>query len=291
VLRNFIYQRRGDIKIWVDRSYADPAFVEILADPDRLFEDSACEVIKDQRKIKVGNLPVRIAGIERRIYVKRYNAFSLRYRLGSVFTRSGGLKSLQGAAILQQAGIHTAKPVAAIEARAHGALCKSFFLSEEIAGGMTADAGWIGQLKQLTSSEGFGRRRTFLAELGKLFRLLHSEGIYHNDLKDANILTVPARDDCSFSFFLLDLEGVRRYRSLSEKRTTKNLVQLNRTLGRYLSAAQKLMVLKNYLGDSFSNRRLRRKLVADVVRESKRLDAMKVRSGLSARSAAQINHG
>ena len=46
---------------------------------------------------------------------------------------------------------------------------------------------------------------------------------------------------------LLDLEGVRQYRALSESRRIKNLVQLNRTLGRYLRNVQKLWVLQAYL--------------------------------------------
>src|SRR5262249_27902343 len=71
---------------------------------------------------------------------------------------------------------------------------------------------------------------------------------------------------------LLDLEGIRRYRKLNRRRQMKNLVQLNRTLGKYLRATDKLRFLESYLGPSFSNRIGKRDWVASVLRQSHRLD-------------------
>jgi len=111
--------------------------------------------------------------------------------------------------------------------------------------------------------------------MGGLFRTLHRQGVYHNDLKDANILAAPARDGASVDLYLLDLEGVRQYRSLSESRRIKNLVQLNRTLGRHLSRTQRMMLLRAYLARSFGDRRLRRRWIAKVILASNHLDASK----------------
>jgi CheY-like chemotaxis protein len=82
------------------------------------------------------------------------------------------------------------------------------------------------------------------------------------------------------ALFLLDLEGVRQYRAVSESRRIKNLVQLHRTLGRYLRNVQKLRVLRAYLDRDSASRQLRRRISEQVVRESKRLDADKIRHGL-----------
>ena len=106
-------------------------FIERLAHADQLLRDPTCQIIKDQKKIKVGRLNVAVAGIVRSVYVKRYNAFSLRYKITSPFIRSGALRALRGAAILRQANIATAVPVAAVEHRFGGVLSKSFFISEE----------------------------------------------------------------------------------------------------------------------------------------------------------------
>jgi serine/threonine protein kinase len=249
-------------------------FIERLADADQLLRDPTCQIIKDQKKIKVGRLNVAVAGIVRSVYVKRYNAFSLRYKITSPFVRSGALRALRGAAILRQANIATAVPVAAVEHRFGGVLSKSFFISEEIARGKTIDAYWREHLRVLPGREGFKRRRNFLISLAWMFRTLHAQNIYHNDLKDANILAI-ANGFESESLALLDLEGIRECSLLSDKRRTKNLVQLHRTLGRNLRWTDKAVFLKSYLDVSFVDGRVKRRLVENVLRESRRVDLLK----------------
>ena len=271
----FIVEKRGSATVWLSGAYADPAFVGLLADADRLFDDSKCQVIKDQKKIKVGRLNVSIAGKICSIYVKRYNVFSLRYKLGSLFSQSGALRSLQGADVLAASGIATATPVAGIEDRICGMLRKSFFVSEEIAGAKTADVYWIEKLQDRKGRTGFQIRRAYLARLAGLFHALHARQIYHDDLKDANIMAVAGGDDRSVNFFLLDLEGVRRCARLSERRRVKNLVQLYRTLGKHLTRSQGLSFLKNYLSASYADRVLKRKLVVSVLRRAHRVNRRK----------------
>jgi hypothetical protein len=79
----------------------------LAPDPDHFFDLPGCEIIKDQKKIKVARIKIEIQGDMKTVYVKRYNAFSWRYRLGSLFQSSGALKSLNGAAILSESGILT----------------------------------------------------------------------------------------------------------------------------------------------------------------------------------------
>ena len=223
-----------------------PSLIGLLADADRLFDRSDCVIVKDQSKVKIGR--VRLQGRDSKIpvYIKRYNSFCWRYRIQSLFSRSGAARSLRGAAILREAEIPTAKPLAAIDVRHWGILQKSFYLSEEIIAAKTADAYWREHLKPAPDAAGFHQRRRFLTNLSRLFRRLHSERIYHNDLKDFNILVrkgIHGKEE----FFVLDLEGVRRCAFLSKRRRVKNLVQLNRTLGRFLSRTEKLCFLKSYL--------------------------------------------
>jgi tRNA A-37 threonylcarbamoyl transferase component Bud32 len=154
-------------------------------------------------------------------------------------------------------------------------LNRSFFLSEEIENGKTADAYWREELLTVRGKEGTQRRKRFLQGIGELFRCLHQQNVYHNDLKDANILVQPGFSTGGEHFYLLDLEGIRRYRRLNRRRQTKNLVQLNRTLGKYLRATEKLRFLESYLGPSFSNRIDKRDWVASVLRQSNRLDRLR----------------
>ena len=288
---NFILYKLENAVIWIDRRFADKQFIERLADADKLFAEPRSEVIKDQRKIKVGRINLQVAGASHSLYVKRYNAFSLRYKIISPLMRSGAFRALAGAAILNAVKIPIATPIAAVENRQRGALTKSFFISEEIAGGKTVDAYWRDELKSLPGKEGFRSRRRFLAELASLFTALHGQQVYHNDLKDANILAVAEDSSKSVRLFLLDLEGVRRSTILSPARRMKNLVQLNRTFGGYLRRVEKLFFVKTYMGVNFAERQGKRGLIESVLSESTRLDNVKARQMRSFRLGINASHG
>lgn len=253
----------------------DDALIEQVADPDRLLQLPECEIIKDQLKIKVGCVPFVLAGRHSRIYVKRYNVFAWRYRVGSLVIESAALKALRGAGILTAAGVATARPIAAVEERQGRMLTRSFYLTEEVAASKIANRFWLEDLAPLTGVEGRRRRRAFLKFLGELFARLHQKNIYHNDLKDYNILVVPQGADRRPEFFLLDIEGVRGLSALSRRRRIKNLVQINRTLGRYLSRSQRMGFLKAYWAIAGSEGRERKAWAREVEQASQALDRQK----------------
>lgn len=276
---NSLFLKMGSSSLWVAHDLDGDPKLPMLADPDLLFSLPQCEIIKDQRKIKVGRVPLEIRGKIKGIYLKRYNVFSWRYRLGSLFVESPAMRSWTGAGTLMQAGFFTGEPIAAVECRSWGMLKKSFYLSEEIPQGRTVDVYWREQLSPMRGSEGFRKRRDFLKDLARLFRGLHQLNIYHNDLKDANILVCSGAGQQGEFFYLLDLEGIRRYRHLNRRRQIKNLVQLNRTLGRLLRRTEKLYVLKVYLGDAFNHRGETREWIKRVLKESDRGDRRSLRKG------------
>ena len=266
----FVSAQHDSASMRLKRNLAGPSMVKLMADADRLLERSDCVIIKDERKIKVGRIPLEWDGNKLVVYIKRYNAFSLRYRLQSIFVCSGAENSLRGAAILSAVGIATAPPVAAVEHRAGGMLFKSFYVSEEIKEGKTADAYWKEKIGLLRGRPGARHRRRFLRDLAGLFSSLHDHNIYHNDLKDANIVIGPEE-----SFSLLDLEGVRRDARLSRSRRIKNLVQLNRTLGKYLKRSERWYFLTCYLKLAGLDRRATKRWAKDLHEQSVRLDKIK----------------
>jgi serine/threonine protein kinase len=282
VLPDFERHQRGSATIWLSRRYAEQPFLDILRDADQLFANPDCQIIKDQKKIKVGRLAVTVAGRRQMLFIKRYNAYALRRRFVSPFVQSGAFRALGGASILNAAEIPSATPVAAVEHRNRLAIVKSFFITEELIGGKTVDTYWQENLSASAGPAIACRRRGFLSQLGKLFRALHDEQIYHNDLKDANILAVPDDHAGGVKLFLLDLEGVKRYGKLVSGRKLKNLVQINRTLGRYLRHPDKLVFLKAYMNQSFRDRNVRRRLVRSVLRESARIDSGKAGNAAAA---------
>ncbi|MBI2347154.1 MAG: hypothetical protein HYV05_00725 [Deltaproteobacteria bacterium] len=267
-----LFVRAGSSSLWLAPVLAGKAEIDLLADPDLLFARPGCELIKDQKKIKVARLRLEIGGAARGVYLKRYNVFSWRYRLGSLWLPSGAARSWAGANVLLEAGFHTGQPLAAVECRSWGMLTKSFYLSEEIPGSRTADLHWREELAPLGGPGGFRRRRSFLKLLAGLFGALHGRSIYHNDLKDANILVCSGNSGAEESFYLLDLEGIRSYRCLNRRRRIKNLVQLHRTFGKLLHGSQKLYWLRSYLGENFRDRKERRQWIRQILSESRRRD-------------------
>jgi len=268
---DFVFQKQGKAAIWANPKLLANINLDLIANPDRLFACPDCEVVKDQLKVKVGRITLTIDGVATGIYVKRYNAFSTRYRIASLVLSSGAVKALRGAGVLSQAGISTGKPLAAVELRSGGMLKGSFFVTEEIRAGKTADDYWQNNLMPIKGAEGFKHRRKFLKSLAELFSQLHRLGIYHNDLKDANIL-VTANVAGSESFVLLDLEGVRGFRYLSMRRRVKNLVQINRTLGKFLSQTEKLHFLNWYLRRDSGDKSTQIRWISDIQRGTERAD-------------------
>lgn len=270
--------RLGDCSLWISReAYDSAAAIELLADPDRLFSEPRAEVVKDQKKIKVARISGGIAGSAANVYLKRYNAFSWRYRLFSILGPSAARRAWRGASILIENGFQTGRPVAAVECRSWGMLTKSFYVSQEIPSAKTVDACWIEELSRGRGAEERRRRRELLQASAALFRRLHQARIYHNDLKDANILVGPADRYTEQSFFLLDLEGIRRVSRLGLRRRIKNLVQLNRTLGRFVSRAEKWRWARVYLGPEFHDRATRRIWLQRIVKATARADAHSMR--------------
>jgi serine/threonine protein kinase len=285
LLPDFVAQKRDGATLWVHRKFADRTFVDLLTNVDRWFDDPQCQIIKDEKKTKVGRLAVKIGDQVHPFYLKQFNTVSLRHRFLSLFGSSRAFRSLRGATILRGAGIPTVTPVAAVEYRACGALTKSVFISNEIAEGKTADAYWTKELQPLRGREGAEHRRRFLRDLAKLFRSLHAQHVYHDDLKDANILAARDAAASSVAFFLLDFDGVRRCSRLSQRRRLKNLVQLHRTLGRYMRRPEKLYFIKSYLGSAFGDRIMKRRLISTVLRQTHRVELIKARQAAEARAS------
>lgn len=269
---DFVFQQQRGAAIWFIPERVGMESAVLLENPDALFDRPGSQIIKDQRKIKVGRVPLTVAGQQRFVYLKRFNAFCWRYRLGSLFSSSGAVRALRGACVLKEAKIPAARAIAAMEFRHCGMLTKSFFLTDEIVGGKTANAYWRKEFQELTGADVNRRRRNFLQRLASLFRHLHDHNIYHNDLKDNNIVVIPGNDHQAESVFLLDLEGIRQYRRLSWRRRVKNLVQLNRTLGLYLRRIDKCVFAKYYLADFFADRRQKRRWITAVLKGSREKD-------------------
>jgi tRNA A-37 threonylcarbamoyl transferase component Bud32 len=237
----------GRLRAWLAPGIDPITAIAPDGDPDRLLTRPDCHVVKLQRKVTVGRVTTP-AGC---LYVKRYTLHAWRVALGSIGRWSPARRAFDAARRLAARGFGVPEVVAAVEDRRLGVLRRSFFVTREVTGAVTADRYW-----EAVAARSASERRQFASWLGDVFRRLHAAGVYHNDLKDVNVLVRPGAD--GLEAVLLDLERVRIGHSVSRRRRTKNLVQLERTLGRAVGATTRLRFLRAYLGPGASGLEIRR---------------------------------
>jgi hypothetical protein len=247
----------GGLHAWLAPDVDPHTAIAPDADPDRLLTRPDCRLVKLQNKVMVG----RVATAAGTLYVKRYTVHAWRVAIASLGRPSPARRAFVAAERLAALGFGVPEVVAAVDDRRAGILRRSFFLTREVTDAMTADRAWSALAGRPS------RRRSLARALGELFRRLHAAGVYHGDLKDVNVLV---RDGpAGPAPILLDLERVRIGRAVGRRRRIKNLVQLERTLGRTAGASARLRFLDAYLGPE-AGRRRRRAWAAAVVAAASR---------------------
>ncbi|HLK10446.1 MAG TPA: lipopolysaccharide kinase InaA family protein [Candidatus Binatia bacterium] len=261
--------RWGGWRAWVATGIRLTEAIAPCGDPDVLLTRPDCRLVKFQRKVTVG----RVTTAAGPLYVKRYSVFAWRVALASIGRLSPAARAWQAAAALAARGFATPEVVAALECRRAGVLRRSFLITREVTDAVTADRRWADVLAMPPGAPRREARRALARALGALFGRLHAAGVYHGDLKDVNVLV---RGSASApACVLLDLERVR-LGPVSHRRRVKNLMQLERTLGRRASRTDRLRALAAYVGQD-GDRRARRGWARAVLRAAAAKDRGKTR--------------
>ncbi|MCW5892603.1 MAG: glycosyltransferase [bacterium] len=253
----------GPLRAWVAPGERLTDAVGPDGDPDRLLTHPHCRVVKFQRKVAVGDIDTPVGTL----FVKRYNVHAWRVLVASLGQPSPAVRAFMAAAALAERGFGVPPVVAAVEYRRAGLCMRSFFVTRAVTEAETADVRWQALTRRAADRACRHARRALARALGTLFRALHARGVYHADLKDVNILVRGAPE--APELVLLDLERVTVGPAPSLRRRTKNLVQLERTLGRLASRTDRLRILVAYLGPE-AERAVRRRWAKRVLRAAAR---------------------
>ncbi|MDH3974419.1 MAG: hypothetical protein OEV42_09095 [Deltaproteobacteria bacterium] len=250
------------IKAGSKRGWAAEGFRSLFnEDIDRLCDVGECEIIKNQKRVKV----CRIIWNGEPLFIKRYNPYSLWNTLEALAFGSKAMRSWKGAHLLSSRGINTAEPVAAIDCRSLGLPGKCFYVTREIS---ESEISVEYYEKRFIKGKGaVEEKRHFIRSLARLFRDLHKEGIYHNDLKDYNILV--RNEEGKPRFFLLDLEGVQSFSQLPQRCLIENLMQVNRTIGRIMTNTDRITFIREYCNNGGWKALARLVLAASAVKDRK----------------------
>lgn len=182
-------------------------------------------------------------------------------------------------------GIATPEPLALVEVRGAGLVRGSVIVTRFV-----EDAQDLHRFVNLSWS-GLAPReaRAVLAALARFVAKLHSEGLYHNDLKPTNVLVRGGGGGGGAEFLLLDLDGLSLRKRLTERRRAKNLAQIEDYARLYfarVSRRARLRFFAEYLRAARIGRQAARRLLMRIEREVRaRAERRARRAALSGRAA------
>ncbi len=229
------------------------------------------DLLSSARFQEVKNIPRNRAGFfatpQGTVFVKRFTPASWVEGVLERIRGSRAARSLRAAAMLTGGGFLVPAPLAAREEIAAGAIVASWIFSEALIGARVfsrfIERGYAPAQEQKL------RRRAALGAVARCVRRLHDAGLFTSDLQETNLMLDEADGEIKIHF--VDLDGFRRLARVSWRRRRRNLVQLDRSVGRFMSRSERLRFLYTYLGAQ-PDRDAVRKLAARLMRERRHKD-------------------
>ena len=220
-------------------------------------------------KQDAGTIVTLMSDSTQSVVVKRHQLTHWRRRADVLLHGSPARRAWRGAQLLQTHGFPVPQPLAVVEKRKAGLIQESVYISQALPHPSLSDY-W----RESAPHWSVTQRRLFLRELALFVRSFHAAGLYSGDLRDANLLV----EECEvqygprWRFCLVDLDRLKHDPNLTLRRRVKNLVQLDRTLGRRARQTERLFFLYTYLGSPLPSSEQRRSLLKTLLSVRRRKD-------------------
>jgi tRNA A-37 threonylcarbamoyl transferase component Bud32 len=207
----------------------------------------------------------------RRCFIKRVEEGTFAKGLIARIRGSRAVRILRGARMLRAAGFACPRPLLAVEERVFGAVRASWVASEALPDARVMSSFMLGD------GRNFHRRQWLARLIAQEICRLHDAGLYTLDMQETNLMLEAAGNEVRIYF--LDLEDFRVARPVSWERRFRNLIHLDRSIGRFASRSRRLRFFYSYLGGK-PPRAQARSLVRRLLEEKQRLDRRK-RKGIT----------
>ncbi len=240
-----------------------PRWSGLLEHPGDLFASARFQEVKNIARNRAGFF----ATPQGTVFIKRFTPGSWAEGMMERIRGSRAARSLRAAAMLTRGGFLVPAPLAAREEIAAGAIVTSWIFSEALIGARVFSR--FIERGHAPAREEKVRRRTALSAVARCVRRLHDAGLFSSDLQETNLMLDETDGEIKIHF--VDLDGFRRLARVSWRRRRRNLVQLDRSVGRFMSRSERLRFLYTYLGAQ-SDRAAVRKLAARLMRERRHKD-------------------
>jgi tRNA A-37 threonylcarbamoyl transferase component Bud32 len=233
---------------WLGRDVSSPELMKLLQDPGGAFSAPGCIMVKNSNTTSSCTLPITLGDKTTGVFIKRYNYQSSIYALKYLLRSSRGKRTWKAAHALLARDIPTPVPVACAEKRSARILLESFLITHAVAPAMP--------LSRLFPEAGSGPHagravdtREIIRRAARLVRMMHDRGIWHRDLKAANIL-VQNLSGNTMHLYVTDLDGIRIKDTIRPEERIIDLARLNRSLitSPALSMRDRHCFLQWYLG-------------------------------------------
>lgn len=212
------------------REVSERDVATVLAACDASRSDAGCQILKADARAQVSAVSAgNLSWI-----VKDYRNGGWLRRAADLFRGSPARRAWLGGHGLLARGIGSARPLAFVERRRFGVPVASTIVLEDLRGLESAD----------DCPTDWADEREILAALSRLAIDLHRRGGIHGDLKASHVLLERAADGLNGR--LIDLDGVRFRRRLSDRARIHSLAQLNASLPDHISNAERLRAFGRY---------------------------------------------
>jgi serine/threonine protein kinase len=200
----------GKLRWQVRSPFLSAPIMAILKNPDEYLAKREWQ-IKDRRIHTIARVPATLAG-PASLVVRRLNYGKFIHRLRDTFRPTRAHRALQRGWLLEQAGVRTPRAIAAGVIRRWRLPQRAYLITEEVPGAE--------KLAHFMTQHGSVPRIVIL-RLADLLARLHESGFIHRDLKASNILL-----DAGLQPYLIDLDGVRRFKRIDQPRAVFDLGRL-----------------------------------------------------------------
>ena len=181
----------------------------LLDDPDSFLRGSV-KMLADSELVTMG--VVSLGKNAPQLLLRRLNYGRIRHQLRDTFRTSRAERAFDHGLAMELAGVPTPQVIAVATKRVLRRPVCAYLLTEFIPRATTLEDVLNKQAKLSVKQ---------IRQLAGLMASLHASGFSHRDLKSSNILYDEKLEPC-----FIDLDGVRRYETLSWDRMIKDLVRL-----------------------------------------------------------------
>lgn len=243
-LRSGTHRLRGEATLPIDWLQS------LVESPEQLFApDHLVQLCKNSARCRVALVRLPLGGTERALCVKSVVSGRWLARLLDGWRPSLVRRAWETGHALVRRGIPTPRPLVCVEVPQHRGT-RGYLVTEWIENTETALTAVTETLPRRPRPDQRAWLTAQCRRLASILRRFHACGFDHRDLKLANLLV--SRPGTDPRIWLLDLDGVRRWRRLPRQRIVQNLARIEvscRVQG-VTSSTLRLRFLKEYLAGS-----------------------------------------